>query len=61
MIAKNRGGYQMVNSVQRLQEIKAFVRMSSGLDLRKYGWNGDRTDGNGHAKELLASMPGMAR
>jgi hypothetical protein len=51
----------MVNSVQHLQGIKAFVRMSSGLDLRKYGWNGDRTDGNGHAKELLASMPGMAR
>ncbi len=35
LIEKNKAGYQMVNSVQRLQEIKAFVRMSSGLDLRE--------------------------
>jgi hypothetical protein len=28
LIEKNRSGYQIVNSVQRLQEIKAFVRMS---------------------------------
>ena len=35
LIEKNKAGYQMVNSVQRLQEIKAFVRMSSGLDLRQ--------------------------
>jgi hypothetical protein len=41
LIGKNRAGYQMVNSVQRLKEIKAFVRMSSGLDLKEYGWNGD--------------------
>ena len=38
IIEKNQAGYQMVNSVQRLQEMKAFVRMSSGLDLKKYGW-----------------------
>src|SRR6266853_37377 len=30
---KNKSGYEMVNSVQRLQEIKAFMRMSSGLEL----------------------------
>src|SRR5215831_261792 len=41
------------------QEIKAFVRMSSGLDLREYGWNGDGTEGNRHQAELLASMPGI--
>jgi hypothetical protein len=41
LIDKNKTGYQMVNSVQWLQEIKAFVRMSFGLDLKKYGWNGD--------------------
>ena len=29
LIEKNKAGYQMVNSVQRLQEIKAFVRMAS--------------------------------
>ena len=61
LIEKNKAGYQMVNSVQRLQEIKAFVRMSSGLDLREYGWNGDGTKGNGHQKELLASTPGIVQ
>jgi radical SAM protein with 4Fe4S-binding SPASM domain len=50
-----------VNSVQRLQEIKAFMRMSSGLDLKEYGWNGDGTSGNGHQAELLASMPGVVQ
>ena len=61
LVEKNKAGYQMVNSVPRLQEIKAFVRMSSGLDLREYGWNGDGTKGNGHQAELLASMPGIVR
>jgi len=51
----------MVNSVQRLQEIKAFVRMSSGLDLEEYGWNGDGTWENGHRAEVLASMPGVVQ
>jgi hypothetical protein len=45
LVEKNKAGYQMVNSVPRLQEIKAFVRMSSGLDLREYGWNGDGSNG----------------
>jgi radical SAM protein with 4Fe4S-binding SPASM domain len=61
LIEKNKAGYQMVNSVQRLQEIKAFVRMSSGLDLRTYGWNGDGTKENGHQAEVLASMPGIVQ
>src|SRR6201998_4094244 len=61
LIEKNRAGYQMVNSVQRLQEIKEFVRVSSGLDLREYGWNGDGTQGNGHQAELLAAMPGIVQ
>src|SRR5260370_38752878 len=51
----------MVNAVQRLQEIKAFVRMSAGLDLKQYGWNGDGTKGNGHEAELLASTPGIVQ
>src|SRR5260370_31181429 len=51
----------MVNSVQRLQEIKAFMRMSSGLDLREYGWNGHGTNGNDHQAKLLASMPGIVQ
>ena len=58
IIEKNKQGYQMVNSVQRLQEMKAFLRMSSGLDVRKYGWNGD---GTGGVAEMLASTPGIVQ
>ena len=58
IIEKNKAGYQMVNSVQRLQEMKAFVRMSSGLDLRKYGWYGD---GTGNIEPMLSSTPGIAQ
>ena len=54
IIEKNKAGYQMVNSVQRLQEMKAFVRMSSGLDLKKYGWYGDGTGTNGNIAAMLA-------
>ena len=62
LIEKNRAGYQMVNSVQRLQEIKAFVRMSSGLDLREYGWNGDGTNrGRNRGRTLSASMPALSK
>jgi MoaA/NifB/PqqE/SkfB family radical SAM enzyme len=43
LIEKNKAGYQMVNSVRRLQEMKTFVRMSSGANLKDYGWNGDGT------------------
>ena len=51
----------MVNSVQRLQEMKAFVRMSSGVDVRKFGWNGDGTGTNGDVTKMLASMPGIVQ
>jgi MoaA/NifB/PqqE/SkfB family radical SAM enzyme len=61
IIEKNKQGYQMVNSVQRLQEMKAFIRMSSGLDLRKWGWYGDGTGTNGTAAEMLATMPGIVQ
>ncbi len=61
LIEKNKAGYQMVNSVQRLQETKAFVRMSSGLDLNKYGWYGDGSSGNGEITKLLNTMPGIVR
>ncbi len=54
IIEKNRAGYTMVNSVQRLQEMKSFVRMSSGLDLRQVGWYGDGTGGEGPM-----SVPGI--
>ncbi len=51
----------MVNSVQRLQEMKAFMRMSSGLNLKKYGWSGDGTETNGNIEQMIASMPGIVR
>jgi len=57
IIEKNKAGYQMVNSVQRLQEMKAFVRMSSGVDLQKYGWYGD--GGKESIAEILAKTPGI--
>jgi MoaA/NifB/PqqE/SkfB family radical SAM enzyme len=43
LIEKNREGYQMVNSVRRLQEMKSFVRMGSRADMTACGWNGDGT------------------
>jgi radical SAM protein with 4Fe4S-binding SPASM domain len=61
LIEKNRSGYQMVNSVQRLQEIKAFLRMSSGLDLKEYGWNGDGTGWDDGRPEALSSVPGIVQ
>ncbi len=38
LIERNKAASQMVNSVQRLQEIKAFIRMPSGADLKRLGW-----------------------
>jgi MoaA/NifB/PqqE/SkfB family radical SAM enzyme len=61
LIEKNKSGYQMVNSVHRLQEMKAFIRMSSGLDLKHYGWYGDGTGTDGRTAQLLASMPGIVQ
>ncbi len=53
IVAKNRSGYQMVNSIPRLLEMKTFMRMSSGLDLRQVGWNGD---GKGTERGLLGLL-----
>ena len=61
IIEKNRSGYQMVNSVPRLQEMKAFMRMSSGVDLRRVGWYGDGTQAGPEVEKILASMPGIVR
>lgn len=46
-------------SVRRLQDTKAFVRMSSGLDLNKCGWYGDGSSGNGEIAKLLETIPGI--
>ena len=61
LIEKNRAGYQMVNSVQRLREMKAFMRMSSGANLKELGWYGDGSSGNGEVTKLLASMDGVVQ
>ena len=61
LIEKNKAGYQMVNSVQRLEEIKAFIRMSSGADLKRIGWYGDGTGMNGDIAQKLAHTPGIVQ
>ena len=53
IIAKNKAGYQMVNSVPRLEEMKSFIRMSSGLDIGEIGWYGD---GHASAAETAEKM-----
>ena len=59
IVEKNKSGYQMVNSVQRLLEMKAFMRMASGVDVRQCGWNGDGSGTNGETAKMLATMPGI--
>ncbi len=59
LIAKNKSGYQMVNSVRRLKEMKAFIRMSSGLDLRQVGWYGDGTGAADACEEKFTKLPGI--
>jgi len=59
IVAKNKAGYQMVNSVPRLLEMKAFMRMSSGYDLRQVGWNGNGTGTNGELSRFAAETPGI--
>ncbi len=61
IIEKNKAGYQMVNSVQRLQEMKAFIRMAAPHDLKKYGWYGDGSASNGDVTKMLAAMPGIEK
>lgn len=61
IIEKNKAGYQMVNSVQRLQEMKAFMRMSSGLNIRKVGWYGDGSGMNGETAQMLERTPGIVQ
>jgi len=61
IIERNKSGYQMVNSVQRLEEMKAFIRLSSGLDLRKIGWYGDGTGDAAEIEEILTKTPGIVR
>jgi hypothetical protein len=62
LVERNKAGYQMVNSVQRLQEMKAFLRMAAGgSDMKVRGWYGDGRPTNGAAEEQLARMLGIAQ
>jgi MoaA/NifB/PqqE/SkfB family radical SAM enzyme len=61
IVEKNKAGYQMVNSVQRLREMKAFMRMACGVDLKQVGWYGDGTGANGDAAAMIASMDGIVQ
>ncbi|MFB3815294.1 MAG: radical SAM/SPASM domain-containing protein [Terriglobales bacterium] len=61
IIEKNRAGYQMVNSIPRLREMKTFMRMASGVDLKRVGWNGDGTGLNGDAARAIAAMDGVVQ
>jgi MoaA/NifB/PqqE/SkfB family radical SAM enzyme len=59
LIEKNRAGYQMINSVRRLEEMKAFARMGSGVDVGTCGWNGDGTGLDGQTTCAVAALPGI--
>jgi MoaA/NifB/PqqE/SkfB family radical SAM enzyme len=61
LIEKNKAGYKMVNSIPRLQETKAFIRMASGADLKHLGWNGDGTGTNGNVRTQLMGTPGIVQ
>ena len=61
IIGKNKAGYQMVNSIARLQEMKSFIRLSSGLDIRKVGWYGDGNPSDEVTSAMLKSAPGIVQ
>ena len=66
IITRNRNGYQMVNSISRLQEMKTFLRMAGdGSDLKKFGWSGTGSDNgngsNGKGHNQLLQTPGIVR
>jgi MoaA/NifB/PqqE/SkfB family radical SAM enzyme len=61
IIEKNKAGYQMANSVKRLQEMKTFLRMSSGLDIRKVGWHGDGKASQAQTADMLKNAAGIVQ
>jgi len=61
IIQKNKAGYQMVNSVRRLEEMKTFLRMSSGLDIRKVGWHGDGKASDIETDAMLKRAAGVVQ
>ena len=62
LIAKKKNGYRMVNSVQRLAEMKTFMRMTaSQADLQTFGWNGDGNGTNGPRINEIGPLPGIVQ
>ncbi len=51
----------MVNSVQRLEEMKTFVRMSSGLNIREVGWYADGRGSEAETSEMLKKAAGIVQ
>jgi MoaA/NifB/PqqE/SkfB family radical SAM enzyme len=61
IIERNKEGYQMVNSVRRLEEMKTFVRMSSGLNIHEAGWYGDGNGSDVETAEMLKKASGVVQ
>jgi len=62
LIAKKKAGYHMVNSVPRLAEMKAFMRMAGNSnDLKTLGWFGDKNSKDEAALCQISSMPGIVQ
>jgi hypothetical protein len=61
LIEKNKAGYQMVNSVQRLQEIKAFIRMACGSDLKRLAGTVTEPEPMGTSANGLWACLGLSR
>ena len=60
LIEKKKSGYRMVNSVQRLAEMKTFMRMTaSQADLQTFSWNGDGNGANGLRMNEIGPLPGI--
>ena len=50
-----------MNSVQRLEEMKTFVRMSAGLEIREVGWYGNRNGSEAETSENLTKAAGIVQ
>jgi hypothetical protein len=62
LIAKKKAGYRMVNSVPRLAEMKAFIRMGgNSRDLKALGWCGGDDQTKEATLNQIRSMPGIVQ
>jgi MoaA/NifB/PqqE/SkfB family radical SAM enzyme len=62
LIARKKEGYRMVNSVPRLAEMKAFMRMAGNShDLKNLGWCGDGNSEQQSTLHQIKSTPGIVQ